>query len=157
MTRLTVPLAVLLLASALAGCGGSSKPAAAPSTTTTAASPAAQAQAICRAYHRTLDEYNPPQTMPGIEVYYAVVQKALTRMVAQLSAIEPQTPALRRFTAATRVELKPVGDMRAAAKAGSVKRIRKVAIQGALLDKKAHAVAVEAKLGACAETPGSSG
>jgi hypothetical protein len=158
MKRLVPLLAVLLLAAVLSACGGSSRPAAAPTTTAAAApSLAARAGAICRAYHRTLDQYNQPQTLPGIAVYYVVVQKALTRMVTQLSAIEPQTPALKRFTAATRAELKPVGDMLAAAKAGSVKRIRKVAIRGALLDKRAHALAVEAKLGACAETPGSSG
>jgi hypothetical protein len=38
-----------------------------------------------------------------------------------------------------------------------VARVRKVAIRGALLDKKAHALAVRAKLGTCAETPGSTG
>jgi hypothetical protein len=141
---------LLLLVPLLAACGGSSRPAAAPST-------AAQANAICRQYHRTLDEYNQPQTMPGIVVYYGVVENALTRMVARLSAVRPQTPALRRFTAATRAELKPVRDLRAAAKAGSVARVRKVAIRGALLDKKAHSLAVQAKLATCAETPGSTG
>jgi hypothetical protein len=157
MTRLAPLLVVLTSAAVLSGCGGSSQPAAAPATTVAAPSAASEAEAICRAYHRTLDEYNQPQTMPGIAVYYNVVQQALTRMVTRLEALRPQTPALRRFVAATRAELKPVGDMRAAAKAGSMTRIRKVAVQGALLDKKAHALAVQAKLGACAETPGSSG
>jgi hypothetical protein len=157
MKRLVPLLAVLLLAAVLSACGGSSRPAAAPTTTAAAApSLAARAGAICRAYHRTLDQYNQPQTLPGIAVYYTVVEKALTRMVARLSALRPQTPALRRFVEATRAELKPVGAMRAAAQAGKATRIRRIAIQGALLDKQAHALAVRAKLDACAETPGSS-
>jgi hypothetical protein len=156
MKRLVPLLAVLLVTAVLSACGGSSKPAAAPTTTAAAPALAARAGAICREYHRTLDGYNQPQTMPGIAVYYTVVEKALTRMVARLSALRPQTPALKRFVEATRAELKPVGDLQAAAQAGKATRIRAIAIQGALLDKRAHALAVQAKLDACAETPGSS-
>lgn len=157
-------LVLLLVVPALAACGGSSTPTAAPTTTapaSTTAAPAASsvqasANAICVAYHRALAAYNQPQTMPGIAVYYAAVHRALARMVARLEALQPQDAALKAYVAATRAELGPVADIRTQALAGSMKGIRKVAIRGALLDKKAHALAVKAKLDRCAETPASS-
>lgn len=160
MKRLLVLLLVIPL---LAACGGSSKPAAAPATTSTSttstasstASLTARAGAICRAYHAQLDKLGTPQTMQDVADYYGFVHTALRRMVARLAALRPHTAAVDAFVAATRAELKPAADMRAAALAGSAARIRKVAIRGALLDKKAHALAVQAKLGACAETPAS--
>ena len=94
-------------------------------------------------------------TMQDVADYYGFVHTALRRMVARLAALRPHTAAVDAFVAATRAELKPAADMRAAALAGSAAQIRKVAIRGALLDKKAHALAVQAKLGACAETPAS--
>jgi hypothetical protein len=168
MKRLLVSLLVgLCLTPVLAGCGGSSKPAAAPATTaTTTASPTtasptaassltARADAICRAYHRRLAQLGAPQTMQDIADYYGFVQTALGRMVDRLAALRPRTAAVDAFVAATRAELKPAADLRAAALAGSGTRIREIAIRGALLDKKAHALAERAKLRACAETPAS--
>ncbi len=147
-------LVLLLIVPALAACGSSSKPSASPATTTTPAARSVQAKAnaICVAYHQTLAQYNQPETMPGIAVYYAAVHQALVRMVARLSALQPQDAALKAYVAATRAELKPVVNIRKQALAGSMKGIHTVAIQGALLDKKAHALAVKAKLARCAET-----
>jgi len=152
-------LVLILVVPALAACGSSEHDAAsttaATSTTATAASLTARADVICRAYHAQLAQLGAPQTLQDIADYYGYVHTALGSMVKRLAALEPRTAAFDAFVEATRAELKPVAAMRGAALADDAAKIRKVAIQGALLDKKAHALAVKAKLGACAETPSS--
>jgi hypothetical protein len=147
--------ALLLLVPVLAACGSSSKQNAASTTTTAGPSPAARAGVICRAYHAKLAQLGAPRTMQDVADYYGYVHTELGRMVVQLAALQPRTAAFDAFVDATRAELKPVAAIRAAALADDTTKLHKVAIQGELLDKKAHALAVKAKLGACAKTPAS--
>jgi hypothetical protein len=148
MKRLTILFAL----AALTGCGGSAKPTA---VTTTAAppTPRAQANAICAAYHRQAAGFVNPTTLPSIAVYAAKSQRALGQALTRLAALRmpgADGAALKAFIAKSRAEVALTGELGAAARAGSIARVREVSVRGAALDQEAHALALRANLTACA-------
>jgi len=151
MKRLTILLAL----AALTGCGGSAKPTAVTTSAAVSTTPTlrAQANAICTAYHRQAAGFVNPTTLPSIAVYAAKSQRALGQALTRLAALRMQGAdgaALKAFIAKSRAEVALTGELRAAARAGSIARVREVAARGAVLDREARALALGAHLTACA-------
>jgi hypothetical protein len=149
ITRRAVPVVVVLVTAALAGCGGSKSPREKYVT---------RLNSMCENFAERAQKIGEPRSPADIRArgdrLVAAFDETILEPIRSLEAPPEIAPQAARLRQLTRQQDEVLRGLTAAGKAGNVTALRRLAVRYAQLNGQAGQIAADLKATSCASSPG---